>query len=245
MQKFEITNHLARRLQSERYLEICTPCTGLAFAQVLAGGQCKRYDRLMYNCPDAFEDGSPITFRTSQPCANELIRNLRAAFDQRPMYDIVFVDPWHSLACSAADLAGAWRLLHTGGVMVVHDCSPDSADLASPSPPEPFGSWCGVTYQAFVEFLMSGLPSDVCTVDSDFGVGVVFKDEHEQPSDAVMRVAAHAPNWHLIRNDDIERFAYFTKHRGSLLNLISPQEFLDRFACANAASEQRTSDVAA
>ena len=45
--------------------------------------------------------------------------------------------------------------------------------MASPTPIG--GEWCGVSYKAFLDFVLSRNDLDYCTVDIDYGCGVIFK----------------------------------------------------------------------
>ena len=48
--------------------------------------------------------------------------------------------------------------------------------VASPSPIA--GEWCGVSYKAFLDFVLDRNDLDYCTVDIDYGCGVIFQAQH-------------------------------------------------------------------
>jgi hypothetical protein len=221
--KYDIIIKLARRFEMRRYLEICTPTTGLTFAKVDSAWLRTRH-RLVYFCPDNFDDGEPVTYRTTLPSSHEVVRNIEAATDYQLAYDIVFVDPRHTLDASRTDLEGAWRLLAPGGYIVVHDCNPETLQLASAT--ERKGAWCGETYRAYLDFVWSRSDASFFTVDTDFGCGVVHKTEADQStSTPADRDAWLAKYWQDISADDERCYAYFDSDRRRLLRLIQAEEF--------------------
>ena len=75
--KMDLINELAAVHGYHSNLEICTPTTGKLYATV----DRDRYTtchRLMYRCPDKFEDGFPIDFRTSGLDIERHLRVIRA-----------------------------------------------------------------------------------------------------------------------------------------------------------------------
>jgi hypothetical protein len=168
------------------------------------------------------------------PTSGELTSAISAAFGGKTVYDLVFVDPFHTLECSMTDLEGAWRLLNVGGYLVVHDCNPTDSALVSPSF-QP-GLWCGVTYQAYIDFLLRREAARYFTVDTDYGCGVVEKQPRtvrgrerrtRQDADAETR-ARLKREWMIVREDDERRYAFFDGNRARLLNLVTIEEFMER-----------------
>lgn len=224
MEKYDIINGLAREFGLRRYLEICTSSTGLKF-QYVESGQFEVCHRLMYRCPRDHDDGFEITRRTADETSHALVADLHAGLSASERYDIVFVDSFHTYRASRLDLLGAMCLLAPHGIMVVHDCNPTDATIVQPTFRP--GSWCGVTYQAYVDFLLGGRGAGHCTVDTDYGCGVVFNTEAAVP--ASWRNAGPpsrlALDWAAASDDDDARFAFFAAHRAALLNLVTPAHF--------------------
>ena len=226
LRKYEVINTLARRFRFTRFLEISTPTTGLTYREALENPDFELCDRLVYNCPETHTDGLPIDFRTASDVSYEVTRTMFTAGGELPLYDIIFVDPFHTYRCTNTDLTGAWLLLRPGGMMVVHDCNPPGPELCSPEYVR--GAWCGLTFQAYVDFILSGVAMNVFTVDSDFGVGIVHKPigtvTREPPRDLLLH------DWSIARDDAHLRYACFDKHRSELLNLITEEQFMTYFA---------------
>ena len=125
----------------------------------------------------------PIAFRSENQDISECVAELRRR-DAR--YDIILVDPFHDYACSYRDIGLALLLLKDNGSIVVHDVLPPSAgEIISPTFVR--GSWCGVTFMAFIDFLMKQ-DLQFRTVDCDFGCGIIRKMPRGERS--VRRLAA-------------------------------------------------------
>lgn len=214
MRKYEIVNALIAANAYTRYLEICTPIAGQRFSRIDRGRLRCRH-RLMYRCPPNFQDGSEITFRSADNRISHLL-------DPALPYDLIFIDAHHTLDCSLRDLQTALEMLSPEGAIVVHDCSPNSKAVATPwfHP----GSWCGVTYCAYVDFVFSHPNLAYYTVDTDFGCGVIKRasTSHALPSNSNELIHL----WHLERTRQPDMFDFFRQHRQALLHLISVKDFL-------------------
>jgi len=224
MRKFDIVNALIAKNRYTKYLEICTPSTGLRFSRVDESVLCWRH-RLLYRCPAGYRDGAEITFRSEGDEISHLL-------DQAMAYDLIFVDPYHTFECSMRDLQTALKMLRPGGTIVVHDCSPKDKQLCSAS--FRAGSWFGVTYCAYIEFALSDPSLVHYTVDSDCGCGVIKKlPRATATATATMTEKDRRSNefarlWFNERGRQRDIFDFFCQHRRELLNLISVKDFLER-----------------
>src|SRR5882724_816270 len=219
LQKYDLINALAKKNGYQSYLEICTTSTGGRFWKI-DRKQLRVCHRLVYRCPEWFEDGHDITYRSTNESINNLLPGAHT-------YDIVFVDPWHTFECSMRDLQAGLSVLREDGVMIVHDCCPANQKLANPLPNEV--CWCGVTYCAYIELLLSRRDLVYYTVDTDFGCGVVKKKSREGTLKTEHRVTDElAERWRTQRSQNADMFELFCNHKRELLNLISAEEFLAR-----------------
>jgi hypothetical protein len=223
LRKYQVINLLSAVLDLRTLLEISTPTTGQTFAEALESGQYLRADRLTYRCPADHTDGLPIRFRSDAPTSMGVVQRLIAASGHAPLYDVVFVDPHHTWWCSTTDLVGGWLLLRPGGVMVVHDCNPRCAEITSPV--FRAGEWCGVTYQAYLDFVIGGGAGGYFTVDTDYGVGVVFKGVTGPAADPTL-----AAGWRKVGEEGDDPFEFFARHREELLHLVSEDWLVERYA---------------
>lgn len=213
LKKYHIVNALIAGRGYRRYLEICTPTTGGQFSRIDRSHlQCCH--RLLYRCAGDFEDGSEVTYRNAD-------EKIVSAPDGEKPYDIVFVDSFHSFACSARDLGLAFELIRPGGMVVVHDCAPAEKEMCG----EEFhgGCWCGQTYWAYIEFVLCRRDLTYCTVDTDFGCGLIHKvTAGRADMDERRRLCGL---WQREKDRTNDMFAFFDRHRRELLKLISVRNF--------------------
>ena len=169
MNKALIINHLVAVHGYRRYLELCTTVTGGLYGAVDRAPLtvCKR---LLYRCPSDFDDGLGIDYRTSTLDIGECLSSIP---ENDLPFDIALIDSWHEYGTSWRDLQEAFRLIRPGGTLVVHDCLPPRAAVAGAQPIP--GEWCGVSYQAYIDFVHDGDDLEFYTVDVDYGCGVIRK----------------------------------------------------------------------
>jgi hypothetical protein len=164
--KADLINELSVIHGYRKYLEIYTPTTGNMYSAI----DRARYStchRLMYRCSGGFNDGMPIDFRSSNLDISECVKAVRA---RDLKYDVILVDPFHKYEPSARELKVAVDLLKPTGTTIVHDCFPRDGTIAVPEYID--GSWCGVTYKAYLDFVLAGESLIFCTIDTDYGCGV-------------------------------------------------------------------------
>ena len=225
--KTDLINELAAVHGYRSYLEICTPTTGRLYATV----DRDRYTtchRLMYRCPDKFDDGLPIDFRTS---GLDIERHLRVIRAVERKYDVILVDPFHEYETTIRDLREACELLQPNGTILVHDCFPTDEKIVEPR--YQIGSWCGVTYKAYIDFVLATPRLWFCTVDTDFGCGVIRQPAQFARDDrAALPFVAESSkqlafqDWKQAGSDYGKAFRLLQVHATTLLNLVTVEEFL-------------------
>jgi hypothetical protein len=212
LSKTEIVNALARKRGFSSYLEISTGKTGNHFADV-DRTRFTTCHRLMYRCPDDYSDGLKIDFRTRGVGISPFFDEVR---HRGTKYDIMLVDSSHTYECSMRDLSYALSALVDGGILVVHDCDPPDS--------------CGLTYAAFVDFVLGRDDIDYYTVETDFGCGVIKKRRPLPSPDRISAVPATEGLrlfWEAIRSDETLRYVGFKKRKRELLRMISVREFFE------------------
>ncbi|MBI5323253.1 class I SAM-dependent methyltransferase [Bradyrhizobium sp.] len=214
--KMDIVNLLGHFHGHASFLEISTATTGGAFARVDAS-RFTTIHRLAYNVGDDFDDGAAIEFRSRSldigTCVAELDR--RGA-----RYDVILVDSFHDYECSRRDLDLAFRLIGDEGTIVVHDVLPPATGSVI-SPTFVPGEWCGLTFVAFVDFLMQERPV-FSAVDCDYGCGIVTR---RRGSDVL---GGWRAEWQKVRGDPEQAFRFLSRHKAALLNLQSARDFVKR-----------------
>jgi len=224
--KADIVRRLARHRGYQRYLEITTSTTGQQYDAARAAGY-EVCQRLVYRCPSDYDDGHPIDYRTDGEDTGECVARIRA--ECRP-FDIMLVDPHHTYECSIRDLVDALSLLCVGGTLVVHDCDPPDRQHAIPY--YVVGGWCGVTYKAFLDFVIRSHAVEYCTIDTDYGCGVIRKLSRCDRLLSRARRLFMPPNqrrveseWMGVGQDFDAAYSVFEAHRTRLLKLVGVDEF--------------------
>jgi SAM-dependent methyltransferase len=231
--KAGIINHLAAVHGYRNYLELCTLTTGARYQEIDRSKLSRR--RLMYRCPDDYEDGDPVDYR-SPDC--DISACLQAIRGEKRRFDIALIDSFHEYGTSLRDLAEGFDLLREGGSLVVHDCLPPTRAIAQPTYLQ--GSWCGVSYEAYIDFVDARDDLAFYTVDTDYGCGVIRK----RAGNAFIRLGRRLlrafdavadgegrrlmQEWRTLKGDHARRFDVFERHKRTLLNLISVDEFFAR-----------------
>jgi hypothetical protein len=230
--KTDLIHLISKRLKLRNYLELCTPTAGRRYGE-MDRARFRTARRLMYMCPADFGDGVPIDFKIADFDIDNAITELKLSSNK---VDICLVDALHTYDFTSRDLTCAYELLANGGVLVVHDCSPMTEAEASPIF-APYG-WCGESYRSFLDFVLSRDDLDYCTVDIDFGCGIIFKNR------AVDMVEPVAPSlvaeWFEMHKDPQLALRFFFKNRAKLLRLISGKNFVRIFSSSIVHSIKRS-----
>lgn len=130
-------------------------------------------------------------------------------------YDVIFIDGLHHTDQVDRDIANSLQVLNKGGVIILHDCNPQS-EMRQRVPAD-FDiwehGWNGDVWKSIYKFRKQNthLHYNVFVIDSDEGLGVIIPDSVGNP------IQLEIPN-----EIDYD-FLYF--NRSSVLNLISPDEF--------------------
>jgi hypothetical protein len=226
--KARIVNRLAEAHGYRRYLEICAAVTGQRYAEI--DRQLLSCRRLSYLTPGEHTDGLGTDYRSPDRDIGACLAQLAA---DGFAFDIALVDPWHEYETSWRDLNEAFRLLPEGGSLVVHDCLPPRAEIVAPYYREGLPEWCGVTYQAYVDFVHGRNDLVFYTVDCDYGCGVIRKKPGTGRRGQRARIAVSQRGlrrqWQEAkRAGSAEAFAFFQANRVPLLDLIPVEAFLAR-----------------
>jgi hypothetical protein len=219
--KAHLINYLAEVHGYRHYLELCSSNSGRRYAEIDRAKLLTT--RLMYCCPDDYDDGLAIDYRSPTLDIGECLTTID---EEGRSFDIALVDSWHEFEPSWRDIVEGFRLIRADGTLVVHDCLPPRPEVAAPKFVP--GEWCGVSYQAYVDFISERHDLAVYTVDTDYGCGVIRKLAKPSPEGATAAGAELLADWRSKRDDPMEAFTFFQAHKQVLLNLITTDEFLVR-----------------
>ena len=217
--KVHLCGLLSIRFGLTRFLEITTTLTGYRYAEALQLGftQCMR---IVYRLQDGVRDDLPMEFTSPNDDISTCLTEIRR---RGITFNLIFVDPHHTYECSLRDIMEAFALLEPGGAMVIHDCRPPNKATAAPHFVQ--GEWCGVTYKAFLDFVLGNPKLDYFTFDADYGCGVILK-----PRSLIDRIKNNlrarsslklALDWRRLGNDFDAAFDKFKSNEEELLRLTS------------------------
>jgi hypothetical protein len=218
--KAGLINRIAHCRGYRSYLEICSLTAGNRYGEI-DQSILTHCSRLMYWKPDGHTDGMRIDFASSGLDTTECIREIRA---RQLHFEIILVDPWHAYDTSIRDLRDALSLLEPRGTIVVHDCLPPSEELASPV--YRVGEWCGLTYKAYLDFVIARPEVEYRTVDIDYGCGVIRSRPPLAQSRASDEYDALLAQWKAIDDDFGASYRFMQEHKATLCRLQSVEDFM-------------------
>ncbi len=131
--------------------------------------------------------------------------------ENKDMFDVIFVDGLHVYEQVYRDICNSLKFLNKNGYLVCHDMNPPTE--THQRVPRPVGQrqWNGDCWKAWVQLRSERNDIIMCVVDMDWGCGVI-KFGNQQPL--------------LIENNTLN-YEFLEKNRKSILNLISPEDFLN------------------
>lgn len=190
MKRTDIINHLIKKNNYKRYLEIGVrdPESNLNLIDV------------------EHKDGVDPAGRCNYPITSD---DFFEQLDENVTYDIVFIDGLHLDYQVEKDITNSLKHLSEGGTIVMHDCSP----IKEEHQVEEYvvgTTWNGTTWKAYVKFRMTDENLSMFVVDTDHGVGVITKGSQT-----------------LFPKSDVLDFKLLNENRKEILNLITPQQFLN------------------
>lgn len=210
----DVLNHLARKYNLKRYLEIGVQDPAQNFDKVIcaekfgvdpdpsAGASfCMTSDDFfLINNPEDKIDVTTIEDFYSTHGGRKYM-----TIDRR--LDLIFIDGLHTAEQVQKDFENSLKILSPNGFIVLHDCNPEKEEHTTIPRPTPTGHWNGDVYK-FVSRL--SLNEQYCTVDVDCGCGV-WKNDPTKP----VVISDHIPSW-----------TEFVHQRNQYLKLIDWNEFL-------------------
>lgn len=128
-------------------------------------------------------------------------------------YDIIFIDGLHESDQVDKDLQNALNHLQPNGTIVMHDCNPPEYEIQLV--PRQTGIWNGDVWKSIVKLRCTEPNLEINVVDTDWGVGIVRFGKQELYNKASL--------------DQCLNYYYFDNNREELLNIISVEEFYNKF----------------
>lgn len=207
MQRWDIINHLIKKNGYKSYLEIGY-YKGWSFDRV----ECYEKTAVDPNPSKTPEQESWITGSANYEGMTCIIKLTSDQFFETGsgIYDIIFIDGLHESSQVDKDIQNALKHLNPGGTIVMHDCSPSSIEMATTGTAN--GEWCGDVYKSAI-YQNFNWKGNFYVIDTDYGVGILkpyslHKNIEDWPKPPT--------------------FEDFLNNKGFWINLISPEEFLER-----------------
>ena len=123
-------------------------------------------------------------------------------------FDIIFIDGLHHDDQVLKDIDNSLKHLSENGTIVCHDCLPSAEYMQM----REFngGTWTGDVWKAIVELRINSTDLTIKIVNTDYGCGVI-------------RRGVNIP---YVPNGDYKSYSYFELNKYQMLNVISPEEFI-------------------
>lgn len=132
------------------------------------------------------------------------------SIEESSKYDIIFIDGLHHSEQVYRDILNSLDHLNDNGIIVCHDMNPyfevcQRQDSIT-------DDWNGDCWKAFVKLRSEKDNLDMCVIDTDWGIGIIKKGKQ-----SIINIP-----------DDID-YWYFSENRKELLNLMTIDEFYQKF----------------
>ena len=95
--------------------------------------------------------------------------------DNKDKFDIVFIDGLHTYEQSKKDILNSVDCLKENGIILVHDCMPDS--MSKQAVPRYRMSWNGDVWKAIID-LRQNENLEIYTCEIDQGIGIIKKSKN-------------------------------------------------------------------
>ena len=216
--KYDLINWFAKEYDFSSYLEICTLITGNYFDKVDSNffkiKDCINYYVEEYD--SVFSKHGNAILKDHDFKILPFDDYLKKIIDKNQKYDVIFVDAFHTVEHTIRDLEAALSLLNSNGIIIAHDCYPDSEALIGPLKK---GAWCGQTYEGYIRFLLKNSHFENFVINIDYGCGII------RPSykSTIKRDFA-------VDVDKLSDWEYYWDHHIQLLNLKSIDKIYDLYA---------------
>jgi hypothetical protein len=205
MTKEDIINQLIIKNDYKSYLEI-----GVGSGEKFSLINCE-YKSNVDPCFDD-KDSQDRTKVINLMTSDEFFANTNETFD------IILIDGLHQYEQVYRDIKNSLEILNPGGTIVCHDMLPPTE--WHQRPPSEFHKgqqWNGDSWKGLARIRTEEENLNIYTVNTDWGVGVIQEGN----------LARYGANL-----DEVLQYSYFQKHIFELMNVITPDEFLNLLSIA-------------
>lgn len=210
-QRYDIINFLLETLQRDTiYLEIGVRDPSINYDKI------KATQKFSVDPGLEFKE-NPVSFKVT---SDEFFDRIRSGeyLESNVRFDVIFIDGLHLAEQVDRDIQNALQFIKNDGYIILHDCNPPTEWHAreerkfeiSPA----MNNWNGTTWKGYMKW-RNNPELYSCTIDTDWGVGVISK-------------TINIGSYNTIENLFYE-FSIFNTHRKACLNLVSFEEFKEKF----------------
>ena len=203
-QRWELMNYLIKKYGLTNYLEIGVN-DGLCIRQIVA-----EHKDGVDPYPGS-EVGGAIVPEINYPITSDSFFDLIKGHDIK--YDMIFIDGLHHSTQVDKDVQNALNHITDDGFIILHDCNPLVYEMQLV--PRVTGLWNGDVWKSIARLRCTEPNIEVMVVDMDWGVGVVKKGEQVLYNKASL--------------EECLTWEYFDKHRVELNNLITLEDFYNKY----------------
>ena len=133
-------------------------------------------------------------------------------------FDLRCIDTFHEFINSQNDLHLMSSFLSSNGMMISHDCFPQSKNMAQPLYKP--GGWCGETYVAFVDFTYQNPQFFYALLKIDTGIGIISKIPLEMLKSGFNKQKQEIFLSYKANNSK-QLYDYFVENCEDMMNIIS------------------------
>lgn len=145
--------------------------------------------------------GAPCTYQIT---SDEFFRINQETFD------IIFIDGLHICEQVLKDVDNALKCLNPGGIIVMHDCMPETEAQQSRTPIS--GSWNGDVWKAAAYIRMHFRDVHFCVLNMDWGCGILTPNASQSLYPAI---PIEQLNW-----------SYYVQNRHQMLNIVNVEDWV-------------------
>ena len=130
-------------------------------------------------------------------------------------YDIIFIDGLHLEYQVDKDIMNSLNILNKNGTIIMHDCNPPTEfhQRENYEVNGKFPNWNGTVWRSFAKLRINNKKLKMYCVDCDWGIGIIRKSSQT-----------------LFNCNELLTYHLLNKERKNLLNLISVNEFIEKFS---------------
>ena len=215
MLRFDIINEIVKKHEFSNYLEIGVRHPDDCFNKV----SCLNKHAVdpnfeikseFYNNGTNIDSSIKVDYEYTSDNFFNLLENNQLNLSPTHKWDVIFIDGWHISNQVERDILNSLNHLSDNGYIVLHDCNPPDIYFAR----EDYvvngvaDAWNGTVWKAIYKLRSTRPDLFVCTVDTDWGIGIVRKGS---------QVCCDF-------NNPFYEYRVFEQHKKEHLNLITVDE---------------------